>query len=107
MAECAGVEMSRPTFDHPTVQVARAHLEAQGVFVSDEIADALCALFSPASDAQSAERHVILSTELAQVALTTLEGQDPQTVKYAPIMLVSQACTVRALAELLGGGDAV
>lgn len=71
---------------HPTLYVALAHLQAQGVYETPEVMAALCPLFCPASsyDNESVERLVILAAELAQQALFAAQSGTPQTVTFAP-----------------------
>lgn len=91
--------------DHPTVQVAFAHVEAQGVTVSPECFASLHALFCPAQnhDDQALERLCILSSELAQQALLVAQSGTPQSVTFAALMLEIMLSTAQEVLDMMGG----
>jgi len=96
--------MNAPAYNESaTVQVAVAHIQAQGVPVTVECLAALRVLFCPGQpDSEALERLVILASELSQVALIVAQSGTPQTVKYAPVMAEVAHKTWPELCDVLG-----
>ncbi|HRF12551.1 MAG TPA: hypothetical protein PLR37_10525 [Candidatus Accumulibacter phosphatis] len=97
--------MNAPAYNESaTVQVAVAHIQAQGVPVTAECLAALRVLLCPGQqpDSEALERLVILASELSQGALIVAQSGTPQTVKYAPVMAEVAQKTWPDLCDLLG-----
>jgi hypothetical protein len=90
--------------NNPTIDVAVAHIQTQGVYATPEIKAALNALFCTAEthDAGSVERLTILSTELVQRALFAAQSGTPQTVTFAPDLAHYGRGTWEDLCKFLG-----
>ena len=96
--------MNNSYHPHPTVNLALNYLHTLGCPITGEVVLAVQMFWGETQDNEptAADTCIILSAELSQRALLTLQSGKPQNIELAVLMLDVMHGTVQAVAEELG-----